>query len=125
METMNKYFDALEKYDKWEHELSQKAKATAREWFKDFTENNMDFVEWKSEWEIGTFRYVLKKIQVILYHLGIIVDWDTTGDIEVDEEDDTMLVAGVFLISRDECPSPESESESDEENESDETDPIA
>jgi len=122
MEPMNKYFDALEKYDEWEHELSQKAKATAREWFKDFTENNIGFVEWKTCWEINTFRYVLKKIQVILHHLGIIVDWDTTGDIEVDEEDETMLVAGVFLISRSGCASPP---ESDEENESDETDPVA
>lgn len=122
MATMDKYFDSLTKYDEWEHEMSQKAKATAREWFKDFTENNIDFVEWKSGWDITTFRYVLKKIQVILYHLGIIVDWDTTGDIEVDEEDETMLVAGVFLISRSGNASP---LESDEENESEETDPCA
>jgi hypothetical protein len=56
--------------------------------------------------------------------LGIIVDWDTTDDIEVDEEDETMLVAGVFLIPRSECaPAPESESES--ESDSEDTDPIA
>jgi hypothetical protein len=42
--------------------------------------------------------------------LGIIVDWDTTGDIEIDKEDETMLVAGVFLISRSDCHSPEVES---------------
>jgi len=108
---MDKYFEALAEYDEWEHELTQKAKATARDWYKDFTENNLDFIEWKSGWSIRTFRYVLTKTAVILYHLGIIVDWDTNGDIEVDKEDETMLVAGVFLISRSDCPSPEVESE--------------
>ena len=122
METMNKYFDALEEYDEWEHELSQKAKATAHEWYKDFTESNIAFVEWKSGWSIRIFRYVLTKVATILYHLGIIVDWDTTGDIEVDEEDETMLVAGVFLVSRSGCASP---LESDEESESDSDDPVA
>jgi len=118
---MDKYFEALAEYDEWEHELTQKAKATARDWYKDFTENNLDFIEWKSGWSIRTFRYVLTKTAVILYHLGIIVDWDTNGDIEVDKEDETMLVAGVFLISRSDCPSPEVESEV----ESEDTDPIA
>jgi hypothetical protein len=126
---MDKYFEALAKYDEWEHEMTQKAKATARHWFKDYTENNIGFVQWKTSWEINTFRYVLKKIQVILHHLGIIMDWDTEGDIEVDDDDETMLVAGIFLLSKSECGSPDSDtettSECDEESEREETDPIA
>jgi len=108
---MDKYFEALAEYDEWEHKLTQKAKATAREWYKDFTESDIGFVEWKTSWEINTFRYVLKKIQIILHHLGIIMDWDTEGDIEVDDDDETMLVAGIYLISKSECHSPEVESE--------------
>jgi hypothetical protein len=124
---MDKYFEALAEYDDWEHAMSQIAKKRARELYKDFTENNIGFVEWKTSWEINTFRYVLKKIQVILHHLGIIMDWDTEGDIEVDDDDETMLVAGIFLLSKSECDSPEidTDSECDEESESESDDPVA
>jgi hypothetical protein len=120
---MEAYFGALAEYDTWEHAMNQIAKKTAREWYKDYTENNIGFVEWKTSWEINTFRYVLKKIQIILHHLGIIMDWDTEGDIEVDDDDETMLVAGVFLLSKSECASPVLESP--EESEREETDPVA
>ena len=100
---MNKYFEALAEYDGWEHDMTQVAKTKAREWFKDFTEDKIGFIQWKTNaWGINQFRYVLTKIQAILIHMDIIVDWDTTGDIEVDDEDETMLVVGVFLVSKDE-----------------------
>ena len=116
---MDKYLEALSEYDGWEHDMTQVAKRKAREWFKDFTENDIGFIEWKTnQWGINQFRYVLTKIQAILIHIDIIVDWDTTDDIEVDDEDETMLIARVFLVSKNECsPAPETESE--------DTDPMA
>ena len=109
---MDKYLEALSEYDGWEHDMTQVAKRKAREWFKDFTEDKIRFIEWKTnEWGINQFRYVLTKIQAILIHVDIIVDWDTTDDIQVDDENETMLIAGVFLLSKDECAASESESE--------------
>ena len=81
-------------YRKWEKEANKHARTHAKKWLDDINKDGFDKISYDSNMFDFEERYILTKVQIILFHCGLMVKYR----IEKSPHPDWLLRITVYLF---------------------------